>query len=436
MQYTKRLIFVAASLLVVTANGQDDLITSGLLKIGELSEEGIIVPPADVDLTEDENPNGANYVDSLRAQYPDCPMGCETDWPGDGWCDNECAGDDCGNDAGDCEDWCAPDCKPDWLGDGFCDRDCNRNECKYDDGDCTGNNDNVPGQDVETFDYSRCKCDHDLLENKECDETCNTKECNWDGLDCNHQCNPECAFMWLGDGDCDDACNVADCDFDKGDCAECAPGCVQWQVGNGLCDKGCQNKECNHDQGDCDGICKVYDFSYDDAVFHYPHCRDEWIGDGHCDCLCKTEECELDGGDCARIDCSVILSDLRLALLEVLKADEYQTEPDEGIKAKPIEGATSIDESTIREQRIAQKPPQDRRQLQSEKKLTQAIEQLSTVERRRLLGSLLPSERDAKSLPTSVEYRKRRRRKLNANTRLFDSNKDFAPAEKRELSEL
>lgn len=175
--------------------------------------------------------------------------------------------------------------------------------------------------------------------------------------------------------------------------------------------------------GDCDGICKTYEFSYDDPVFHYPHCREEWIGDGHCDCLCKTEECQFDGGDCKHIDCTVILNDLRLALLEVIKAEDFQTTPDESIKTRPGDGASGVDDAAIQEQRSMQKPrstaESNDRRLGSENSVGAEIGKLQAAERRRLMESLLPPQKASMAFHNSEIHQRRRRRKLHANSALF-----------------
>lgn len=270
----------------------------------------------------------AAYIDDLREQFPQCPLACEVGWPADGWCDVECSGDECGNDQGDCEGWCAPDCKPEWKDDGFCDLDCYRKECDFDGKDCEGKyGDNVviPAPAHDDFDYKDCKCDQTLLNNEECDQDCMNPECNWDGRDCLHQCNALCATMWLGDGECDDDCNTEECFFDKGDCGECAPGCLNERLGNGLCDASCNVEECEFDRGDCDGVCHTWEFQYDVPVFEYPHCRNETIGDGHCDCYCLTENCSYDGGDCMDEDCAYAFKNIPEGDKALLAFNAWQT---------------------------------------------------------------------------------------------------------------
>lgn len=436
----RKMIFLYVVLLAVkltlAQDGQEDTQAYGVLHLNQqVPELGLLT------LSEEEEENiqtDTGYTDSLRAQFPDCPIGCENGWPGDLWCDSECAGDDCGNDAGDCEGWCSPDCNPEWLADGFCDRDCNLPECDFDKGDCESKN-NVPGTDKENFDYSKCSCSADLLDNEKCDDECNTKECNWDKLYCNHQCTADCAFMWLGDGDCDDACNIPECDYDKGDCSECAPGCVQWQVGNGLCDTACYNKKCDHDMGDCDGICKTYPFSYDDPVFHYPHCRDEWIGDGHCDCLCNVEECDFDGGECKGHNCTSILRDFRATVVAAVETESTT------VTKKPPGPSSEESESEvagiIEESRLTQKPSPEsdgaRRELGSNKQqvmgvsdsVTDQIRSMPDATRRRLLKSLMPSEDAAASVSiyrAAGRNAKRRMKAAKRRRRLLTGAKPIA----------
>lgn len=74
--------------------------------------------------------------DIFRATFPNCPMECTPEMKDDEWCNTECYLPECGNDAGDCDGWCAPDCKPGWVGDGWCDKDCFRVECQWDGKDC------------------------------------------------------------------------------------------------------------------------------------------------------------------------------------------------------------------------------------------------------------------------------------------------------------
>lgn len=253
----------------------------------------------------------AGLSDAMFSFYPECPKSCPERWIGDGWCDTACAKEECGNDGGDCEGWCAPDCRSGWIDDGHCDADCFRPECNYDGADC--NDIYIKGElkfplpSHDGFDYSKCPdtCSPSDLHNDICNDACNVKECNFDGTDCLHQCSSTCVNQWLGDDHCDIGCNNTACGFDKGDCTICSAGCEPGMVGNGICDPQCNNDACYMDMGDCFGVCwSPEKVDYFTQPFFYPHCRTEWKGDGSCDCFCMNQQCDYDFGDCSSQNCS------------------------------------------------------------------------------------------------------------------------------------
>ena len=243
--------------------------------------------------------------------------GCyNTDWQGDGACDDQNNHVNCTYDGGDCcgdsvdKTYCTQ-CQcldpnfanttfssstikssststtplgcvdPIWYNDGFCDDQNNFANCTYDGGDCCGD-------DVDTAYCTQCQClDPSFSTSIPSNSTVQSSSTS-STIEQTYSTTSGCpAPSWEGNGFCNDLNNIANCAYDGGDC--CGDN-----VNTAYCDQ-CQ---CLDPTFSTTSLLTTQSSSTIGSTTA-SGCFDlAWQGDGFCDDNNNIASCAFDGGDC------------------------------------------------------------------------------------------------------------------------------------------
>ncbi|CAM9177738.1 unnamed protein product, partial [Ectocarpus fasciculatus] len=182
-------------------------------------------------------------------------------------------------------------CETDWLGDGYCDQSNNNEICGYDGGDCCECTCVNPWGDDDDW---RCSADGSGFACIDPAASCVGND------DITAVMVENCGYVRrVGDGWCNEENNNELCAYDGGDCCECTceapPSGDDWYTddGYGACGSGFACIDPHAACIDDDDITVDIDES----------CDTVYMGDAHCDMSNNNEACAYDGGDCCECTC-------------------------------------------------------------------------------------------------------------------------------------